>query len=101
MNQEKSSNNSPGGGDHKALVNVKDALCSFMMGDPTEEWGKTPSPSLMLCKTSTQEIPQIEPINNSMNKGNTIITHVGNTILDDTSKAGIDENWCLLDNKST
>ena len=36
MKQEKSSNNLPGGGDHRALVNVKYALCSLMMGSPTE-----------------------------------------------------------------
>ena len=35
MKQEKSSNKSPGGGDQKALVNVKDALCSLMMVSPT------------------------------------------------------------------
>ena len=51
MNQEKSSNKPPGGGDQKALVNVKDALCSLMMGPPTNEWGELPSPGLMFCQT--------------------------------------------------
>ena len=37
--QEKSANKPHGGGDQKALVNFKDASCSLMMGDPTEEWG--------------------------------------------------------------
>ena len=47
MNQEKSSNKPPGGGDQKALVNVKDSLCSLMMGYPTDEWGELPSPGIM------------------------------------------------------
>ena len=34
--QEKSNNKPPGGGDQKALVNVKDSLCNLMMGSPTE-----------------------------------------------------------------
>ena len=37
VKQEKSSNKPPGGGDQKALVNVKDASCSLMMGSPTDE----------------------------------------------------------------
>ena len=53
--QEKSSNKTPGGGDQKALVNVKDALCSLMMGSPTTDWGELPSTGLMFCQTSTQE----------------------------------------------
>ena len=57
MKQEKYSNNPPGGGDQKALVNVKDASFSIMMGSPTEEWGKLQYPGLMLCQTSTQEVP--------------------------------------------
>ena len=36
MNQEKSSNKPPGGGDHEELVSCKDALCSLMMGYPNE-----------------------------------------------------------------
>ena len=36
IKQEKSSNKPPCGGDQKALVNVKDASCSLMMGSPTE-----------------------------------------------------------------
>ena len=47
IKREKSSNKPPGGGDHKALVNVKDAPCSLMMGYPTKEWGKLPSPGLI------------------------------------------------------
>ena len=35
MKQEKSSNNPPGGGEHKALMNIKDASYSIMMGSPT------------------------------------------------------------------
>ena len=53
MNKEKSSNKPPGGGDQKSLVKFKEALCSLMMGSPTEEWGELPSPGLMLCQTST------------------------------------------------
>ena len=56
-NQDKYSNKPPGGGDQKALVNVEDASCSLVMGSPTEEWGKLPSPGLMFCQTSTQEVP--------------------------------------------
>ena len=87
MKQEKYSNNPPSVGDQKALVNVKDALCSLIMGAPAEEWGKLPSPGVMLCQTSTQEVPQTEPINNSANNGNSSIMHVGNTILADAAEA--------------
>ena len=97
MKQEKSSNKPPGVGYQKSLVNIKDASCSFMMEAPTKEWGILPSPGLMLFQTSTQEVPQTEPINNSVNKGNTIIIHVGDTILSAAVEAGIDENWCLID----
>ena len=48
MNQEKSFNKPPGGGYQKALVNVKDASRSLMMGPPTEEWGKLPYTGLRL-----------------------------------------------------
>ena len=34
--QGKYTNKPPGGGDQKALVNVKDSLCNLMMGSPTE-----------------------------------------------------------------
>ena len=54
IKQDKSSNSLPVGGYHRALVNVKYALCSLMMGSPTEEWGKPPSPGLMFYQTSTQ-----------------------------------------------
>ena len=36
-----------------------------------------------------------------MRKGDASIIHVGNTILASAAEAGIDENWCLLDNQST
>ena len=101
MKQEKSSNKPPGGGYQKELVNVKDASCSLIMEDPTEEWGKLPSPGLMFYQTSTQEVTHAEPINNSVNKGNASIIHVGDNILASTAEARIDENWCLLDNQST
>ena len=71
------------------------------MGAPIEEWGETPSPGLMFYHTSTKEVPQTEPINNNTKKGNTRIMHMGNTILADAAEAGINENWCLLDNQST
>ena len=99
MKQEKYSKNTPGGGDQKSLVNVKDASCSLMMGAPTKEWGKLPSTGLMLCQTSTQEVPQTEPIKKSLKKGNVSIIHVSYTILAAAAEAGIDENWCLLDNQ--
>ena len=72
----------PSGGDQKALVNVKDTLCSLMMGSPTDEWGELPSPGLMLCQTSTQDARKNQSINNSVRKGDARIMHVGNTILD-------------------
>ena len=98
MKQEKYSNNPPGKGDQKALVNVKDALCSLVMVSPTEEWGKLPSPGLMLFQTSNQEFRQTVPINNSVRKGDAIIIHVENAFLAAVEEAGIDENWCLIDN---
>ena len=101
MKQEKSSNKPPGGGDQKSLVNVKDSLCSLMMGSPTEEWGELPPPGLMFYQTSTQESRQTNYINNSVRKGDARIMHVGDTILAAAAEAGIDENWCLLDNQST
>ena len=101
MKQEKSSNNPPGGGYHKSLVNFKDALCSLIMGSPTEEWVKLPSPGLVFFQTSTQEVGQTKPINNSVRKGDASIIHVGNTILAAAAEAGIDENVCLLYNQST
>ena len=101
MKQEKYSNKPPGGGDHKALVNVKDDPCSLMMGYPTKEWFKLPSPGLMFCQTLTQEVRQTHPINNIVKKVNSRIMHVDYTILADEVEARIDENWCLLDNQST
>ena len=85
MKQEKSSNNPPGGGDHKSLVNVKDTLCSLMMGSYTEEWDKLPSPDLMFFQTSTQEVRKTKTINSSVSKGDASIMHVGNKILDDAA----------------
>ena len=82
-------------------MNVKDALCSLMMGSPTDEWGELPSPGLMLCQTSTQEARKNQSINNSDREGDSSIMHVGDTILAAAAEAGIDENWCLLDNQST
>ena len=54
--QEKSSNKTLGGGYQKSLVNVQNASCSLMMGSPTKEWGDLPSPGLMFCQNSTQEV---------------------------------------------
>ena len=81
MKQEEIYNKPPGGGYQKALVNVKDASCSLMMGSRTKEWGKLPSTVIMFRQTSTQGVPQTEPINNSVRKGNTIIMHVGDTMM--------------------
>ena len=101
MKQEKLSNKPPDGGEQKSLVNVKDAFCSLMMGSPTNEWGELPFPGLIFYQTSTQEARQNQYINNSVRKGDAKIMHVGNTILATAAEAGIDENWCLLDNQST
>ena len=72
-----------------------------MMPYLTKEWGELLSPGLMFYQTSTQEVPQTEPINSSVNKSNASIMHVGDTILYDAGEAGTDENWCLFDNQST
>ena len=101
MKQEKYSNNPPGGGDQKALVNVKDASCSLMVVFPTKDLGKLPSPGLMFFQNSILEVQQTKYINNSVIKGDSIIIYVGYTILAAAADAGIDENWCLLDNQST
>ena len=101
MKQEKSSNKPPVRGYQKSLVNVKDALCSLMMGSPTDEWGELASPGLMFCQTSTQEARKNQSINNIVSNGDASIMHVGDTILDAAAEARIDENMCLLDNQST
>ena len=101
MKQEKSSNKPHGGGDQKALVNVKDASCSLMMGSPIGEWGEQPSTGLLFCQTSTQEARQNQSINNSVRKSDARIMHVGDTIMSDSAEAGIDKNWCLLVNQLT
>ena len=92
MEQEKPSNKPPGGGYQKVLVNVKEASCSLIMGEPTEEWGKPPSPGLMLFQNSTQEVLQTKHIINNMKKGNARIIHVGNTILTTAVEVGINGN---------
>ena len=43
----KYSNNPPGGGEQKALVNFKDFSFSLVMLFPTEEWGDPPYPGIM------------------------------------------------------
>ena len=101
MKHEKYSNDPPGGGYQKVLVNVKDASCILMMRSPTDERGELPSPGLMFCQTSTQEARKHQSINKSVRKGDARIMHVGDTILADAAEAIIDENWCLLDNQST
>ena len=88
MKQEKSFNNSPGGGYQKSLVNIKYALCSLMMVLLTKEWGKPPSTGFMFCQTSKQEVLQTEPINKNMKKGNSSIMRVVNTILAAAVQAG-------------
>ena len=45
----------------------------------------------------TDKVQELFSINNR--KSN--IMHVGDTILDVAAESSIDENWCLLDNKST
>ena len=52
-----------------------------MMGFPTEEWDKLPSPGLMFFQTSTQDVRQTESINNIVSKVDASIMHVGDTIL--------------------
>ena len=55
----------------------------------------------MFFQTSTQEVRQNKSINNSVSKGDARIMYMGDTIMDAAAEAGIDENWCLLDNEST
>ena len=71
------------------------------MRSPTEEWSELPSPGLMFCQTSTQEVRKTESINNNVRKGDSSIMHVGDTILAAVVEAEIDENWCLIDNHLT
>ena len=58
------------------------------MGSPTKEWGEPPSPGLVLCQTSTQDLLKTEPINNNMKKVSASIMHMGDTILDAVAEAG-------------
>ena len=44
---------------------------------------------------------QNKSIKISVGKGDASIMHVGDTILAAAAEAGIDENWCLLNNQST
>ena len=101
MKHEKSSNKPPCRENQKALVNIKDALFSLMMGFPTKEWGEPLSPGLMFCQTLTQEFLQTEPVNNNTKNGNARIIHVGNTILAAAAESRIKKKWCLLDNQWT
>ena len=89
MKQGKYVKKTPDRGDKKVLVNVKYALCSIIMGSPTEEWGEPPSPGLILCQTSTQEVLQTEHIKNKMKKCNVRKMRVGDTMLDAAAEAGI------------
>ena len=45
--------------------------------------------------------PKTESINNSVKKVNSRIIHAGDTILSAAADAGIDENWCFLNNQLT
>ena len=83
------------------LVNIKYASCSLIMVSPSKEWYDPPYPVLNIFQTSTQDVLHTWPINDKVKKGNARIMHVGDTILSDTVEAGINENWCLLDNHPT
>ena len=91
MKQEKSSNKPPNEGYQKVLVKVKDALCSPMMGAPTKEWGEPQSPGIMFFQISTQEAPHTEAINKNIKKGNTIIIHMSDNILNAAEEARINK----------
>ena len=53
--QVKYGNKTPdGGGKQKALVNIKGASYSLIMGTPTKEWYDLPSPGLIFWQTSSQ-----------------------------------------------
>ena len=71
-----------------------------MMGPPTKECGEPPSPGLMFCRNSIQEVPQTELTKNIVKKDNARIMHVGDIILVAAVESVIDENWFLLDNRS-
>ena len=92
MNREKYANNSSDGGYQKALVNVIDTSCSIMIRTPTKEWDEPPSPGIMFCQNSMQDILQIEPKNDNIKKGNTRIMHAVDTILATASDTMINEN---------
>ena len=91
----------------KTLVNVKDASWSLMMGIPTEEWDDLPSPGLMICNNSLQEVFQTDPVTDKTkeaflhNNGKTRVMHVEYTILPAASEAINHGNWRLIENKST
>ena len=69
---------------------------------PTNEWDDIPSPGLMFCQTSSQEVLQMEPITDeskemfSHKKRNDNIMCVGDTILAAAEEAVIDKNCCLI-----
>ena len=62
-----------------------------MIRSPTEEWVKPKYPGLMFCQTSTKEVSQTEPINNTTKKGKSIIMNVGDTILVAAAEAEINK----------
>ena len=66
------------------------------MGIPTKEWDDLPSPGLIFFYTSSHEVLNMEPFTDksqelfSLNKCDANIMHVGDTILDAASEAGIE-----------
>ena len=89
------------------MVNVEDASCSLMTRITNKEWGDIPYPGLMFYQTSSQEVMTINPITDkdqevlSHNKRNDNIILVKDIILAAIAEPSIDENWGLLDNKTT
>ena len=104
LNKENLEKLSDDGGGEKTLAKFEDESCSLIMGIPTKEWDDIPSPVLIFYQTSSQAVLKMEANIEesqealSQNNHNANIMRVGDTILDTSAEAGIDENWCLLDN---
>ena len=103
----KSGNKNPGGGRYKIFVNFEYTSCSLMMGISAKEWDDIPYLGIMFYQTSSQAVLQLgankyeAQESSSHNNTNYNIMRVLDIILDDAAEAGIDKNWCLLDNQST
>ena len=66
---------------------------------PAKEWYNLPSPGLMFCQTSQQEVLKVQSITDEFkeaflrNKLNTNVMRVLDTIMATAAEASTDENW--------